>query len=191
MDKRSDSGELASPGPERADLAAALERLTGVPVLVLGDIMLDRFVYGGVERISPEAPIPVLRIARESAMLGGAGNVLRNLAALGVRPHGIAVVGEDAAGAEVEELARSCLEPVAGEIELLRTAARRTTIKDRFIAAGQQLLRVDRDPEAGLDGDTQARVRAAGTGRSSATRRWTPRRWRPTACPTRPRPRSA
>ncbi len=161
MDKRSDSGELASPGPERADLAAALERLTGVPVLVLGDIMLDRFVYGGVERISPEAPIPVLRIARESAMLGGAGNVLRNLAALGVRPHGIAVVGEDAAGAEVEELARSCLEPVAGEIELLRTAARRTTIKDRFIAAGQQLLRVDRDPEAGLDGDTQARVRAA------------------------------
>ncbi|MEO3427685.1 D-glycero-beta-D-manno-heptose-7-phosphate kinase [Pelagibius sp. CAU 1746] len=152
---------MPSPGPERSDLAAALERLAGVPVLVLGDIMLDRFVYGTVERISPEAPIPVLRIAQESAMLGGAGNVLRNLAALGARPHGIAVVGEDAAGAEVEELARTCLEPVAGEIELLRTPARRTTMKDRFIAAGQQLLRVDRDPEGGLDAETKARVKTA------------------------------
>ncbi len=161
MDKRSNSGESPFPGPERADLAGALERLAGVPVLVLGDIMLDRFVSGAVERISPEAPIPVLRIDRESAMLGGAGNVLRNLAALGARPHGIAVVGADDAGAEVEDLARTCLEPVAGEIELLRTPARRTTIKDRFIAAGQQLLRVDRDPEAGLDSETQARVKAA------------------------------
>ncbi|WP_193366627.1 D-glycero-beta-D-manno-heptose-7-phosphate kinase [Pelagibius marinus] len=161
MDKRADSGEAPFPVPERPDLAAALEQLAGVPVLVLGDIMLDRFLYGGVERISPEAPIPVLRITQESAMLGGAGNVLRNLAALGARPHCIAVVGEDAAGAEVEALARTCLEPVTGEIELLRAPARRTTMKDRFIAAGQQLLRVDREPEGDLDSDTQARVKAA------------------------------
>ena len=145
----------------RSDLAGAVERLSGVPVLVLGDIMLDRFVYGTVERISPEAPIPVLRIGQETAMLGGAGNVLRNLAALGARPHGIAVIGEDAAGTEVEELARLCLQPVQGEIELIRMPARRTTIKDRFIAAGQQLLRVDRDPEAALDAATQDRVQAA------------------------------
>jgi D-beta-D-heptose 7-phosphate kinase/D-beta-D-heptose 1-phosphate adenosyltransferase len=145
----------------RADLAGALERLAGVRVLVLGDIMLDRFVYGAVDRISPEAPIPVLRIARETAMLGGAGNVLRNLAALGVRPHGIAVVGEDAAGAEVESLARSCLAPVAGSLELLRVPGRPTTIKDRFIAAGQQLLRADRDPETAIDAATAADVKAA------------------------------
>ena len=154
-------GDTAPSDLARSDLAGAVERLSGVPVLVLGDIMLDRFVYGAVERISPEAPIPVLRIAQETAMLGGAGNVLRNLAALGARPHGIAVVGEDAAGAEIEELAHSCLQPVGGAIELLRMPARRTTIKDRFIAAGQQLLRVDRDPEAALDAATQERVQAA------------------------------
>lgn len=142
----------------RSDLAGAVECLAGVRVLVLGDIMLDRFVYGAVERISPEAPIPVLRIAREAAMLGGAGNVLRNLAALGARPHGIAVVGEDAAGAEIEALARDCLQPAGGGIDLIRMASRPTTIKDRFIAAGQQLLRVDRDPEGELDSDTETRV---------------------------------
>ncbi|MGF1630456.1 MAG: D-glycero-beta-D-manno-heptose 1-phosphate adenylyltransferase [Kiloniellaceae bacterium] len=145
----------------RSDLARAVERLVGVQVLVLGDIMLDRFVYGVVERISPEAPIPVLRITGETAMLGGAGNVLRNLAALGVRPHGIAVLGEDAAGAQVEDLARACVAPVGGEIELLRMAGHPTTIKDRFIAAGQQLLRVDRDPQGSLDAVTAERVEAA------------------------------
>ncbi|HEY9548626.1 MAG TPA: bifunctional heptose 7-phosphate kinase/heptose 1-phosphate adenyltransferase, partial [Kiloniellaceae bacterium] len=77
----------AESGPlGRSDLARAVERLAGVRVLVVGDIMLDRFVYGAVERISPEAPIPVLRIAEETALLGGAGNVLRNLAALGAQP---------------------------------------------------------------------------------------------------------
>src|SRR3546814_8243315 len=81
-----DSTEALTAALGRSDLARAVERLAGVPVLVLGDIMLDRFVYGTVERISPEAPIPVLRIAEETAMLGGAGNVLRNLAALGARP---------------------------------------------------------------------------------------------------------
>src|SRR3546814_12855698 len=99
-----DSTEALTAALGRSDLARAVERLAGVPVLVLGDIMLDRFVYGTVERISPEAPIPVLRIAEDTAMLGGAGNVLRNLAALGARPQGIAVIGEDAAGAEVDAL---------------------------------------------------------------------------------------
>jgi D-beta-D-heptose 7-phosphate kinase/D-beta-D-heptose 1-phosphate adenosyltransferase len=152
----SDAGEL-----DRSELARAVERLAGVRVLVLGDIMLDRFVYGVVERISPEAPIPVLRITAETEMLGGAGNVLRNLAALGARPHGIAVVGEDAAGAQVEALARACVAPAEGEVELLRMAGHPTTLKDRFIAAGQQLLRVDRDPQAGLDAVTAERVEAA------------------------------
>ena len=150
------AGELG-----RSELARVVERLAGVRVLVLGDIMLDRFVYGTVERISPEAPIPVLRIAEETAMLGGAGNVLRNLAALGARPHGIAVVGEDAAGAELSALARACVAPSGGAVELIAAVARPTTIKDRFIAAGQQLLRVDRDPTGLLDSATAARVEAA------------------------------
>jgi len=147
--------------PRRAELAAAVERLAGVRVLVVGDIMLDRFVYGAVERISPEAPIPVLRIAEETAMLGGAGNVVRNLAALGARPHAVAVVGDDAAGDEVEVLARACTQGSGGTVELLRAAGRATTIKHRFIAAGQQLLRVDRDPPGALDAATAARLEEA------------------------------
>jgi D-beta-D-heptose 7-phosphate kinase/D-beta-D-heptose 1-phosphate adenosyltransferase len=136
----------ATPGSGRSELAAAVERLHGVTVLVLGDFMLDRFVYGSVERISPEAPIPVLRISQEIAMLGGAGNVLRNLAALGAKPIGIGLVGEDAAGAEIAALAGRDLDGVGGRISLVRQPGRATTIKDRFVAAGQQLLRVDRDP---------------------------------------------
>ncbi|MEQ9608554.1 MAG: bifunctional heptose 7-phosphate kinase/heptose 1-phosphate adenyltransferase, partial [Kiloniellaceae bacterium] len=156
-----DQSNGAGPDLIGDDVAAAIERLAGVPVLVLGDIMLDRFVYGAVERISPEAPIPVLRIERETAMLGGAGNVLRNLAALGACPRGVAIVGEDAAGAEVEALARGCLQPVGGTMELIRAQGRPTTIKDRFISSGQQLLRVDRDP-AGILGDgVESRVTAA------------------------------
>ncbi len=161
MTARPPEGEMPNRQGFRPDLAGAVERLSGVPVLVLGDIMLDRFVYGTVERISPEAPIPVLRIAQESAMLGGAGNVLRNLAALGARPLGIAVAGEDPAGSEVEALARGCLDPVGGRLELIRLSGRRTTIKDRFIAAGQQLLRVDRDPAGALDAQTEGQVKAA------------------------------
>jgi D-beta-D-heptose 7-phosphate kinase/D-beta-D-heptose 1-phosphate adenosyltransferase len=68
------------------DLAALIDRLPEARVVALGDVMLDRFVEGAVGRISPEAPVPVLRVERERAMLGGAGNVLANLAALGVQP---------------------------------------------------------------------------------------------------------
>ena len=90
---------------ENTDLAARIESLAGARVVVVGDVMLDRFFYGEVERISPEGPIPVLRVERETAMLGGAGNVLRNLAALGVAVEFLAVVGDDAAGREVRALA--------------------------------------------------------------------------------------
>jgi len=144
-----------------ADLTGAVGRLAGARVLVLGDVMLDRFVYGSVERISPEAPIPVLLVGQETAMLGGAGNVLRNLAALGARPLGIGVVGDDVAGAAVEDLARLCLAPVKGSFVAISSPGRYTTIKQRYIAAGQQLLRVDRDPEDSLDAATAERVAAA------------------------------
>src|SRR5690606_32835433 len=77
------------------------------------------------------------------------------------QPHGIAVIGADAAGQQVEALARSCLAPVGGTAELLRGVTSATTIKDRFIAGGQQLLRADRDPQQGLDAATAARVEAA------------------------------
>lgn len=89
---------------ENSVLFEDLNRLSGSSVLCVGDVMLDRFVYGGVERISPEAPIPVLLVEREKHMLGGAGNVVANIAALGGKAVLLAVVGNDAAGADVARL---------------------------------------------------------------------------------------
>jgi D-beta-D-heptose 7-phosphate kinase/D-beta-D-heptose 1-phosphate adenosyltransferase len=144
---------------ERAsDLAADLAALTRARVVVVGDAMLDRFLYGAVERISPEAPIPVLRIEREVAMLGGAGNVLRNLTALGVAAELIAVVGDDAPGREVAALAAA----EAGErCRLLIQTDRPTTIKERHIAGGQQLLRTDRESTVPVDPATAKALVAA------------------------------
>ena len=142
------------------DLAAHIEALAGVRVVVAGDVMLDRFLYGTVERISPEGPIPVLRVEREAAMLGGAGNVLRNLAALGAAVEFLAVVGDDAAGREVQALAQ---EAAGAGCHLLVEAGRPTTIKERYIAAGQQLLRADRDPNGAIGAGTAAALLAAAT----------------------------
>ncbi len=125
---------------DRAALAAHLASLRGVSVLCVGDLMLDRFIEGEAERISPEAPVPVLRVERQAAMLGGAGNVARNLAALGARVRLVAVVGKDDAAREVATLA----EALDGlDCDLIADPARRTAIKTRFLAGSQQLLRVD------------------------------------------------
>lgn len=126
----------------RSDLATSIERLKGAAVLCVGDVMLDRYVYGAVERISPEAPIPVLRVEREAAMLGGAGNVVRNLSALGAHVTFVSVVGNDPAGREISALvaAHERHEPY-----LSVERGRMTTIKTRYVAGGQQLLRTDRE----------------------------------------------
>jgi D-beta-D-heptose 7-phosphate kinase/D-beta-D-heptose 1-phosphate adenosyltransferase len=147
---------------ERSDLAAFVERMAEVRVLCVGDVMLDRYVYGAVDRISPEAPIPVLRVERDSAMLGGAGNVVRNLSALGAACAFVSVVGDDAAGHQVKRL--------MGDADgvwpyILVEADRATSIKTRFIAGGQQLLREDRETVApvgpGIREQIVERVRAA------------------------------
>jgi len=128
--------------PDRARLADALDRFAGARVAVIGDLMLDRYVYGDADRISPEAPVPVLRVREEVEMLGGAGNVLRNLAALGVRTACAGVVGDDDDGKRVAEL----LARESGAAPHVVTARGWTTIrKTRFVAGGHQLLRVDRE----------------------------------------------
>jgi D-beta-D-heptose 7-phosphate kinase / D-beta-D-heptose 1-phosphate adenosyltransferase len=123
-----------------ADLVPHVERIEGVRILCVGDLMLDCFVYGRVDRISPEAPIPVLRIERQASMLGGAGNVVRNIVSLGARAEFISVIGGDPAGRELAELVGSL-----GRVEphLLVERRRQTTIKRRFVAGSQQLLRAD------------------------------------------------
>ena len=125
-----------------ADLAALVSRLAAAHVLCVGDVMLDRFVYGRVDRISPEAPIPVLSVELESAMLGGAGNVVRNLGGLGARAEFVSVVGKDAAGREITSLVGQ-LDGV--EPHLLVESGRETTIKTRYVAGGHHMLRADRE----------------------------------------------
>ncbi len=135
-----------APQPSIADsdagLAAAIRLLGRTSVLVVGDAMLDRYIYGTVERISPEAPVPILAIERELAMPGGAGNVVRNLTALGAAVAFISVVGDDQAGSDLTGLigGQPNVEPW-----LLVQGGRTTTLKTRLLASGQHLLRADRE----------------------------------------------
>src|SRR2546422_4529533 len=89
--------------PDLEALRAVVARFAGRRILVLGDLMLDRYLWGRVDRISPEAPVPVVEVERESCALGGAGNVAANLRSLGAEPKLVAVVGEDDDGAKVIE----------------------------------------------------------------------------------------
>ncbi len=139
----------------RPDLIPLVEALGAARVLCVGDVMLDRFVTGTVERISPEAPIPVLRIGRETAMLGGAGNVVCNLVALGGAVRFVAVIGEDGEGREIRTLIED-LETVAPA--LVEEAGRTTTIKTRFLAANQQILRTDRETTNPLPKDIRKKI---------------------------------
>jgi len=132
-----------------ADLIPLVEALKQSRVLCVGDVMLDHYVYGRVERVSPEAPIPVLRVERETRKLGGAGNVLSNLHALGAQSCFVSVTGGDPAGREVSKLVAG----LAGvEAHVLSERERTTTIKTRYIAETQQMLRADREQAAPLKG---------------------------------------
>src|SRR5579875_885090 len=138
-----------------SELQHLLERCAGVKIAVVGDLMLDRYVYGEAQRISPEAPIPVMSHRRTSAMLGGAGNVARGVAALGARAELAAASGEDAAANELVALIAA--EPGL-EADLVVDPARPTTVKTRFVAAGQQLLRLDSEDVRPLEGAAESRL---------------------------------
>ena len=129
-------------------------------VVVYGDVMLDEFVWGDVTRISPEAPVPVVDIRRESVRLGGAANVLANLVALGARGRLAGVAGADDAG---RRLLAKLEETCAGRAEsrLITDASRPTTIKTRIIAHNQLVVRADRESRAPVAGEVEARVVAA------------------------------
>jgi D-beta-D-heptose 7-phosphate kinase/D-beta-D-heptose 1-phosphate adenosyltransferase len=119
-----------------------VERLDSALVGCVGDIMLDHFIYGDVNRISPEAPIPVIRVDSQQSMLGGLGNVVRNLGALGCGMKVFSVIGDDPAGEEVSSL----LQAIPGcEAHLISELGRKTPVKVRYIAQGQQLLRADNE----------------------------------------------
>jgi len=127
---------------DTSELLTLIEQLDKGRVLCVGDVMLDRFVEGSVTRISPEGPIPVLAVERESAMLGGAGNVVRNLSSLGASVELVAVVGADVAGDEIETLLKA---EARTQMHLLQIKGRKTAIKTRYLAGSQQLLRADQE----------------------------------------------
>jgi len=131
-----------------SSLQQRLSQIAGARVACVGDLMIDRYVYGEVDRISPEAPIPVMIRGDEAIMLGAAGNVARNVAALGASAALAGVVGADAAGHEAMRLIEA--EPRL-EGHLVPEAGRATTVKTRFVAAGQQLLRLDAEDSRPLE----------------------------------------
>lgn len=140
---------------EFSALQDLIARAAGVRVICVGDVMVDRFVYGEVTRMSPEAPIPVLARQRELVMLGASGNVARNVSALGGQAALVGVIGSDSEGREALRLVGE-----DGRIEgaLVTDTARPTTLKTRFVSGGQQLLRVDVEDSGPVSPETSSRL---------------------------------
>lgn len=138
---------LSSPQEQATELARAAAELSRATVLVVGDAMLDRYCYGEATRISLEAPVPVLCVQRELSLPGGAANVVRNITALGAAVAFVSVVGDDMAGSDLTALIgrQTGVEPW-----LLVQGGRVTTVKTRFLAHGQHLLRVDTEEPVAL-----------------------------------------
>ena len=127
---------------DRTQAETLLHRLAGRKVAVLGDVMLDEYLFGEVSRISPEAPVPIVRIVRERAVLGGAANVAANLKALGAEPLLIGTLQKDAAGDRLLGLLGGLGISISG---LVLDTDRPTIIKTRVIGQQQQMLRIDRE----------------------------------------------
>ena len=119
---------------DAARLKAHVARFAGRRIAVLGDLMLDRYLWGRVDRLSPEAPVPVVDVERESFTLGGAGNVASNLAALGAHPVLLGTLGRDAAA---DQLLEAFGERGIDASHVIRDADRPTTVKTRLIAHAQ------------------------------------------------------
>ncbi|HEX5218768.1 MAG TPA: D-glycero-beta-D-manno-heptose-7-phosphate kinase [Verrucomicrobiae bacterium] len=135
-----------------------LQAATKTRVLVVGDVMLDQFLWGSVVRISPEAPVPVVDFLRESFMPGGAANVARNLTALGVITEIFGAVGRDAAADQLRTLLG---EQRIGCRGLIASASRQTSLKTRIVAQTQQVVRIDRETRDGITPQLVERLLAA------------------------------
>lgn len=147
-------GNFAPPMPttptfELARLREVVHRFAGRRIGVLGDVMVDRYLWGRVERISPEAPVPVVEVERESFSLGGAGNVAANLTSLGAKAVLFSVCGTDPDGRTLREALETRGVDAAALIE---DATRPTTVKTRIIAHSQQVVRADRESRDDLNG---------------------------------------
>ena len=145
-------------------LRTYLGRFPRCRVLVVGDVMLDEYMWGAASRISPEAPVPVVAVHAETVKVGGAGNVATNVAALGGRARLVAVVGQDAAGERLgQELELAGVEPDG----LVGDPSRPTTVKSRVVAGSQHVVRFDRESDAPIPPSVRRQLLAG-------VRRWLP-----------------
>jgi D-beta-D-heptose 7-phosphate kinase/D-beta-D-heptose 1-phosphate adenosyltransferase len=141
----------------RDRLVQLLESARGKRITVVGDAMLDVYLTGEVERISPEAPVPVVRVRERKHALGGAANVAQNVVAIGASCDLVAVIGRDRAG----EILQRMLEDIAGQASSLVAIERCTTQKTRIVGRSQQLVRVDEEEDGDLGSADMRRVIAA------------------------------
>jgi rfaE bifunctional protein kinase chain/domain len=136
-------------------LEEILKAMKGKKIAVLGDLMLDKYIWGSVQRISPEAPVPVVETEKEQARLGGAANVAKNIQALGGQPILLGVVGKDSGGASLRELVR---ENNFEESGIVVDPARPTTVKTRIIAHEQHVARIDHESKAEISTEIEDRI---------------------------------
>ncbi|MEO0249211.1 MAG: D-glycero-beta-D-manno-heptose-7-phosphate kinase, partial [candidate division WOR-3 bacterium] len=153
-----DASNSSKSGRDRYSPLRWIDGLKEARVLVVGDVMLDRFVEGEISRISPEAPVPVLRTGQKRSTLGGAGNVVRNMLALGSKVCFLSVLGDDPEAEEVRGMLSAFHDIKAN---LIVEASRRTSVKTRFMAGRQQVLRVDTESTHRVRGETVAELKRA------------------------------
>ena len=151
MDDTNMSANVVSVSRARAILNAARK----TRVLVVGDVMLDHFIWGTVSRISPEAPVPIVDFKRENLMPGGAANVARNLADLDVPVEIFGAIGDDDSGRQLQTLLNA---QKIGCTGLVKSASRHTSLKTRIVAHQQQVVRLDRETRGGLDAELTNRL---------------------------------
>ena len=132
-------------------MRSIIQNFEGRSVLVLGDLMLDRYIWGNVSRISPEAPVPVVEVQKSTSSLGGAGNVSQNLASLGARPLPVGVVGEDEEGQWIKR-------HVDEGRGIFVDSNRPTTVKTRIIAHHQQVVRVDQERKKAITSGVEEKI---------------------------------
>ena len=132
-----------------------LKQFSGRRLAVLGDVMLDEYLWGGVDRISPEAPVPVVQIKKETWRSGGAANVAANLRSFGSGAHVFGVIGDDGAGRKLCEILRA--DGIATE-GLIVDSGRRTTVKTRILAQNQQMARIDKETTEAIDYECQKAI---------------------------------
>jgi rfaE bifunctional protein kinase chain/domain len=128
-----------------SSLSNLIEKFSSLRVLVIGDLMVDAYTWGKVNRISPEAPVPVVNVIKRESRLGGAGNVVLNIASLGAKPYVCSVIGDDSTGETLQGILQAAGLSTSG---IITEKGRPTTVKERVIAGSQQLIRVDSETEA-------------------------------------------